>query len=542
MLWVQVEQAKAKFLLEVPKIVREKLEDLNKQLTMDESIECMMGCIEAGSRNALNAQGKDLLVLIGNTGAGKSTFANYLHGCTMQWVESGVIEVDESGNKTKSIMEIGHTMKSQTLFPQVEKTDTGLVLCDCPGFFDNRGWEINVANAVNIKNTFCAAKSVRVVALINYHSIKADRGRGLREMTTMLQELLGNLQKVKENGASIFVGISQAKPEEYNPRKKEIVAIAAESVTTVVRKGHGDGMGKEYEEFMKALGNKVFVFDVMDEGGDDWWKRDEILRQIKAAQPILDPADVFRTVLTTGDERALRMLVSDMRKRTTTAVQDLRFKDAATAMQHLSQLKPIDSNFVQNLVHDVEDHIKSWVHIQQSEGTREALAELFDHCKKRQDSLEKAKSAFHGLTGDLTLEAAISRADASIGEAAERIKKAKDEMKKLAEQLKVLEKMNQEHKTQADTMRAEHAALERKLGEDLNKLTERIKAASDEEKKELQAEQDTLRLEMREELAKKDLERAKVEELWKRDTEAQVEAQRKALVSAGNAGSGCTQP
>jgi hypothetical protein len=65
-----------------------------------------------------------------------------------------------------------------------EKTDT--VYCDCPGFLDNRGAEINIANAVNIRAVISNAKSVKIAVLINYYSIKADRARGLQEMMRIL--------------------------------------------------------------------------------------------------------------------------------------------------------------------------------------------------------------------------------------------------------------------------------------------------------------------------------------------------------------------
>ena len=67
----------------------------------------------------------------------------------------------------------------------------GYAFADCPGFLDNRGFEINVANAVNIKQTLAAARSVRVVVLINYFSLRADRGKGVRELTQILADLFG---------------------------------------------------------------------------------------------------------------------------------------------------------------------------------------------------------------------------------------------------------------------------------------------------------------------------------------------------------------
>ena len=62
----------------------------------------------------------------------------------------------------------GHDNKGDFL-PAVHD-DESLGLTYCGGFLDNRGAEINIANACNIKQTIAQARSVRVMVLINYHS------------------------------------------------------------------------------------------------------------------------------------------------------------------------------------------------------------------------------------------------------------------------------------------------------------------------------------------------------------------------------------
>merc|ERR1712185_838424 len=87
------------------------------------------------------------------------------------------------GSPVQEVMKIGHLNKSATFLPAVHHDEgSGLTLCDCPGFLDNRGAEINIANACNIKQMIAQAKSVRVVVLINYDSLSADRGRGVKEL------------------------------------------------------------------------------------------------------------------------------------------------------------------------------------------------------------------------------------------------------------------------------------------------------------------------------------------------------------------------
>ena len=144
------------------------------------------------------------MVIIGNTGAGKSTCVNYVDGCKL--VRDVLSTTPGTNTNTENrkkkvvfvapdsprpaLMKIGHTNKSQTFVPEIRR-GLEFVFCDCPGFLDNRGPEINIANAVNIKTTASHAESVKVLVLLNYDSLRADRGRGLQELADILVSLFG---------------------------------------------------------------------------------------------------------------------------------------------------------------------------------------------------------------------------------------------------------------------------------------------------------------------------------------------------------------
>ena len=163
-------------------------------LTKPQQIELLSACMAIGRTQAKNAIGKDAIVVIGNTGAGKSTFVNYLAGCKLEMRKAKdigltgvlgkvmVVKGTADGGPKNEIMKIGHSKKSQTFVPEIATVD-GLTFIDAPGFLDNnRGAEINIANAVNIRAALAQASSVRVLVLINFMSLKADRARGLTQM------------------------------------------------------------------------------------------------------------------------------------------------------------------------------------------------------------------------------------------------------------------------------------------------------------------------------------------------------------------------
>jgi len=217
-------------------ITKKLLASPGLELSPAESRACLVRCIAHGEAVASRAAGKRIVVVLGNTGAGKSAFINYLHGCKFQYEEEDKMVVRDD-SELEELMRIGHTNRSETFSPQVEDaTDSlgsGFAYADCPGvprqppasrsarrtltrafpevgFLDNRGFEINVANAANVRHTVCAASSAVVVVVVNYYSLRADRGKGLHDLLRILLSLFGSVEQVEAHAPSVLLAISQA--------------------------------------------------------------------------------------------------------------------------------------------------------------------------------------------------------------------------------------------------------------------------------------------------------------------------------------------
>lgn len=68
-----------------------------------------------------------------------------------------------------------------------------LVICDSPGFGDNAGVEVDIANGVGMINALYGATSVRVVVLLAYEALISNRMKGAIEIGEIISNLFHDL-------------------------------------------------------------------------------------------------------------------------------------------------------------------------------------------------------------------------------------------------------------------------------------------------------------------------------------------------------------
>ena len=130
------------------------------------------------------------------------------------------------------VMAIGHEAVSFTFMPEIAAS-SAFTFVDCPGFTDNRGAEINISNAVNTRAMLAQAAGVRVLVLLNYNSLLADRGKGIKELAGIFVSLFGDSERLLRSVGSVLLGISrcpkvdgEGDPVELDQLKVKVVFIS----------------------------------------------------------------------------------------------------------------------------------------------------------------------------------------------------------------------------------------------------------------------------------------------------------------------------
>ncbi|MCI0382286.1 MAG: hypothetical protein L0207_04470 [Chlamydiae bacterium] len=186
------------------------LEKSPESRTIDENIELFNFLLKKGEEEAKKATNKNVVIVFGNTGAGKSTCLNFLYGCKMT-VDDRKIVVDPK-SAIKEVAKIGTEVNSCTSIPKmipdisVKITDISspaedfvarqkectLTFYDTPGLSDTRGIEVVLANAIVMKQIIDNANSVRFVMLFEHGQLNAERGQKWREAVKLTEERFTN--------------------------------------------------------------------------------------------------------------------------------------------------------------------------------------------------------------------------------------------------------------------------------------------------------------------------------------------------------------
>jgi GTPase SAR1 family protein len=140
--------------------------------------------------NLLNSsKGKDIVVFLGKTGAGKSTLINYLSNKELQVGQYGNIVLKNPMDS--SAMSIGVGGDSETFLPKFIQSN-GLLFYDLPGFGDTRGTALSLVNACFIKNIIENAATARLVFVAGQDEMTAERGKSFKELTIITRGLVPN--------------------------------------------------------------------------------------------------------------------------------------------------------------------------------------------------------------------------------------------------------------------------------------------------------------------------------------------------------------
>ncbi|XP_047141207.1 uncharacterized protein LOC105845996 isoform X2 [Hydra vulgaris] len=284
----------------------QSLESLFKQI-QPLDIKEIIYLIEKANETYKLIENRDVILLLGMTGSGKTATIHFLSGSKMikQKIEiepgkflnhitaaepfpdalSNFVISCHAESESRYINPIQINLKDLGAF-----TDKFIILCDSPGFGDTAGPEVDIANSISLVEGIRSCKSVRPVFLINYQN-QGGRGEGIREMTRMIQDMVINIEEYLSTFSYLFTKY----PE------NDIYASLLNIYRSIEKLSEpsDESFKAIFEDMLKKTKKNGLYLDLINHGPLD------VLNKIINTPCIDDPKRVFRYTMTERSKSTL---------------------------------------------------------------------------------------------------------------------------------------------------------------------------------------------------------------------------------------------
>ena len=214
--------------------MKEKLLDTSKARF---NMELLRRCIEDGQPTLNKIDGKNVCLVIGKTGTGKSTLIQGFAGKTFRAVEH--VTVVDGKNLTKIVyepddplegFEIGHDKVSKThsitCFQQRSPGQNDeIYFVDSPGFEDTGGHEIDTATSVLLRQVAERCKTLKFIIVVSFSSLLDARGQPMRGILKMIKSFVNDFKQEQKSFMFLF---SHMPPSQANNDKQSYERLRKE--------------------------------------------------------------------------------------------------------------------------------------------------------------------------------------------------------------------------------------------------------------------------------------------------------------------------
>lgn len=301
--------------------------------------------------------GKDIILLFGDTGSGKSTTIHFLAGSKMEKVIlegvnhiapviiknpalEAVTTTNSSKSETRYITAVTVDLADLSEF----ETDT-ITLCDTPGFGDTSGCEVDVANSVGIVKAVRACKSVRPLVVVGYRSL----GNRLQYLRPLLHVIVGMVPNMEDHISSFTYLFTRFPKEEKNQVHQMLLKYFREQ-------SNEPQTDLAYSIFFKDMLKKTRgganVIDPVSDNPID------LIDKIQRTSAIRYPQEVFKFSITAQSAAAIRDQMNKNQINIIAACENGRFDYILYRLTEMKQLyDAVQQDFIKSTLDECIDCI-----------------------------------------------------------------------------------------------------------------------------------------------------------------------------------------
>jgi energy-coupling factor transporter ATP-binding protein EcfA2 len=195
-------------------------------------------------------KGRNIHLLIGPTGSGKSTTLQFLGGSRMANVTlkgQPHIEATEVTNPYLKRVKSNPTIESETrhIIPVVIELDRSqgfmeptAIFCDSPGFEGTNGAEIDIANSLAIQKAAEVCQGIKPIVVTS--KLVGDKFQGLSDVAHILSGMFNNFQQDLKHFSYIYTKYASSERESLRQTLCNIMD------TLLAKEKKGEGIDKSF--------------------------------------------------------------------------------------------------------------------------------------------------------------------------------------------------------------------------------------------------------------------------------------------------------
>ncbi len=344
----QLKSAQAHFNVS-PLQARKNLESLLTEIrpfNIEETLRLIGKAEEASNRIA----GKDVVLILGNTGAGKSTTIHFLGGSTLEerkvpGTDKIHVEAVKIVNPQLKEVKVGGRSISETLYItpiDIDHDGESVVLCDTPGFGDSRSAEVDVANGIGIVAAVSKCKSVKPLILQSADD-QGGRMQGVKGLAHQLANMMPGVKDWTQTFSYIF--------NKYDPKAALNLRASLEEVNTSLKEDEKADVAfhsilKDLIRKMKSRDSAITYLYPLTASPDD---RDILLTSL-TSHSIPFPGSVFRSSITPS---SMGVIDSQLRRNREDILAAIKRCDFKMIQYRLDQMLRLDQKLHQQAIKQV---------------------------------------------------------------------------------------------------------------------------------------------------------------------------------------------
>lgn len=365
------------------------LQEILKKIRPLDTFEALRLVAKAKEAASLIA-GKDIVLLIGETGSGKSTTIQFLAGSRMAVVQvqigpdkflRHITAVGQITNPGLQNITTSPHHKSETRYiapvtislQEVLGEPDVLILCDAPGFSDTAGAEVDLANSVGVLEALIGAKSVKLLALSNFQNL-GKRGEGIRKIARILVSMI---KQVEDRLDAIVYAFTQYPDEDNFNINTELTSIRASNESNDSSSYSDSAFRAVLTDMIDKTDERTYRIDPLR---DD---RKVLIRKLKRTKGIPRPDKVFQFSMS-DETRA--MIASQVEIDKSNITSAMKHKDNELIVYYLDDMEILYGLTKQSSIQNAYDN-----------SIRNISENISSYCEDRKGKFNRALASKDGL-------------------------------------------------------------------------------------------------------------------------------------------------